>query len=250
MLFAKVIELKQEASSTSSEPLCKIRLGYQTPRGIIDVYLYMLSKYDRKRYELIKFLTPSSPVKTTLERAIPVLVGGPQTANASPVRNNQSGGGNPVTPSQSSSTTNNSSSSSESSESTSRRTRTTTRTTSEEIGGNAPDVDEAAGGVITEATYSLPSPPHSYPSSLGHESMSESGGGGGPPHAHDEAGSFDGDLEDDQDQNGSMNGERRFINEDDEEEYDGDMLFSDLAGYFVRMKQAAHGINLKKNLKS
>ncbi len=34
--------------------LCKIKLGSQTQRGIIDIYMYILSKFYRERYELVK----------------------------------------------------------------------------------------------------------------------------------------------------------------------------------------------------
>jgi hypothetical protein len=50
-LFAKVVDL---SCSSSSNSICRIVLGFQTQRGIIDVYMHMLSKFDRKRYEIIK----------------------------------------------------------------------------------------------------------------------------------------------------------------------------------------------------
>ena len=45
-LFAKVVSLNNS--------LFNIVLGVQTQRGIIDVYMHLLSKFDRKRYELIR----------------------------------------------------------------------------------------------------------------------------------------------------------------------------------------------------
>lgn len=164
----------------------------------------MLSKFDRKRYELIKYLTPSSPIKTTIMKAIPVIVGPASTSVAA------AQSGNPVTPSPSSTTSNNS----ETNRSRSRK--------DEEIEGGS----YALGG-CTE-TYSLPSPPHSYPSSLTHDEsmMKQENEACGPPHA----------VFEDQ-----VNFEDVVDHEQQEDEYDGDILFSDLAGYFARMKQAANG---------
>ena len=45
-LFAKVIGL--------TNSIFNIVLGVQTQRGIIDVYMHLISKFDRKRYELIR----------------------------------------------------------------------------------------------------------------------------------------------------------------------------------------------------
>lgn len=50
VLLAKVVDFKEEESSS----VCKIKLGYATQRGVIDVYMYLLSKFDRNRYELLK----------------------------------------------------------------------------------------------------------------------------------------------------------------------------------------------------
>lgn len=60
LLYAKVIGLREQ------EPI-KLILGAQTKRGIIDVFMYTMSKYDRSRYELIKQLhnkTRNDVVKT------------------------------------------------------------------------------------------------------------------------------------------------------------------------------------------
>jgi len=44
VLFAKIVHLD------AKEPTYKIVLGCQTTRGVIDVYMYLLSKFDRTRY--------------------------------------------------------------------------------------------------------------------------------------------------------------------------------------------------------
>lgn len=49
ILYAKVIALKPQ------QPI-KIKLCLQTNRGIIDLLMYTLSKFDRQRYELLKFV--------------------------------------------------------------------------------------------------------------------------------------------------------------------------------------------------
>jgi hypothetical protein len=49
VLFAKVIALKEQ------QPI-NIKLCIQTNRGIIDIFMFTLSKYDRARYDLIKHL--------------------------------------------------------------------------------------------------------------------------------------------------------------------------------------------------
>merc|ERR1712127_590668 len=72
-LFAKVVGFEQKTNPITSrnttnastitntntegplpEIVCKIILGCQTTRGIIDVFMYMLSKFDRPRYEALK----------------------------------------------------------------------------------------------------------------------------------------------------------------------------------------------------
>lgn len=184
MLFAKVIEFTQDSSSPSAEPVCKIRLGYQTPRGIIDVYLYLLSKFDRKRYELIKFLGPSAISKET--------AGGLIVAHVNAV---------PITPSPSSINT---------------ESQATTKTTT---------------------TYSLPSPPHSVLSSLDNDNECAPATSI-DAHCHNGSHLQSQNINDEQSHFGSDNGDHD--NEDDDE-YDGDLLFSDLAGYFTRMKLAADG---------
>lgn len=163
MLFAKVIEFTQDPQS--NEPICKIRLGCQTHRGIIDVYLYLLSKFDRKRYELIKYIMPSPHQSTAMNRL----------------------GNNPVTPSSSTSTA------------------ATTTTAQSDSDSTAP-------------TYTLPSPPHS----IVHESFeAHVGGPAGEALNSLNSGGLQQQVDD---------------------EYDPDVLFSDLVGYFDRMKQAANGI--------
>jgi hypothetical protein len=53
VLFAKVVDFVAPIGREEG-PVCKIVLGCQTHRGIIDVYMYLISKYDRKRYEWVK----------------------------------------------------------------------------------------------------------------------------------------------------------------------------------------------------
>ena len=53
VLFAKLVDFMAPIGREEG-PICKIVLGCQTHRGIIDVYMYLISKYDRKRYEFVK----------------------------------------------------------------------------------------------------------------------------------------------------------------------------------------------------
>ena len=69
VLFAKVIELANENSdylNERNESVCKIKLGYQTQRGIIDIYMYLLSKFYRDRYEQLKLLQPKPNIHSSL----------------------------------------------------------------------------------------------------------------------------------------------------------------------------------------
>lgn len=204
VVFVKVIEFAQDTSSSSGEPICKILMGYQTPRGIINVYLFLLSKFDRKRYELIKYLTPPS------RHATPPLLLPPPSSRVDNTNDQQDREtsrvvvAHPVTPSVSSTSSTNSSNVAVDDSRCRQRgiapiavpsTTTTTTTQSDSV-----------------ATYNLPSPPHSLPTSLNHVSSAH--------HPNNEP------------------SERRT---DDEDEYDPDLLFSDLVGYFNRMRQAANG---------
>ena len=58
VLYVKIIDFDQEyeAKTDSLRPVYKIKLGCQAHHGIIDVYMYLMSKYDREKYEFLKLL--------------------------------------------------------------------------------------------------------------------------------------------------------------------------------------------------
>lgn len=78
VLFAKVVDFKHEFNADNEKSsVCRIKLGYQVQRGIIDVYMYILSKYDRKRYELMKMIAASASTSTSSSCVHPVVVSAP-----------------------------------------------------------------------------------------------------------------------------------------------------------------------------
>ncbi|CAF0718225.1 unnamed protein product [Brachionus calyciflorus] len=58
ILYAKVIDFGEEfdLESRNYKSICKIKLGCQAHHGVIDVYMYLLSKFDREKYEFLKEL--------------------------------------------------------------------------------------------------------------------------------------------------------------------------------------------------
>ena len=57
VLFAKIVDFDYDGQvGQDKAPICQIVLGCQFQRGIIDIYMYLLSKFDRPRYECFKKL--------------------------------------------------------------------------------------------------------------------------------------------------------------------------------------------------
>jgi len=55
VLYIKLIDFVAVSPSKEyQETICQVIIGCETKRGIIDVYMYLLSKFDRRRYDLMK----------------------------------------------------------------------------------------------------------------------------------------------------------------------------------------------------
>lgn len=66
VLFAKVIDFKHEIDFNNEQTsVCKIKLGCLAHHGVIDVYMYLISKFDRKRYEFLKTVKLQSTTAVT-----------------------------------------------------------------------------------------------------------------------------------------------------------------------------------------